>query len=263
MNNKLRTNKGFTLIELVTAIAILAIVVSFAGVIFNVSIESYRTAMANAEIMQKLRAITDQLNADFKGLITSPPGKVDFPPGSDKNGRPVRADCIAFFANGDLQSTGQYGAGSKTVVGNVAAIFYGQAEDPNPNNDPNIDPFTGNPKEKILTRRQTILTSDPSLQDPLLEPPGEYYKLSLSEWIASPPIDPNVWISRPVPDPDFVTYMAKGVDNFTIEYWDAGVWRREQQKFVTDAFKFTFTLYDSKGIIKGGRTFTHIVYFGK
>ena len=26
------------------------------------------------------------------------------------------------------------------------------------------------------------------------------------------------------------------------------------------AIKFTFTLYDSKGIIKGGRTFTHIVY---
>jgi hypothetical protein len=26
------------------------------------------------------------------------------------------------------------------------------------------------------------------------------------------------------------------------------------------ALKFTFTLYDSKGIIKGGRTFTHIVY---
>ena len=28
------------------------------------------------------------------------------------------------------------------------------------------------------------------------------------------------------------------------------------------ALKFTFTLYDSKGILKGGRTFTHIVYIG-
>jgi len=26
------------------------------------------------------------------------------------------------------------------------------------------------------------------------------------------------------------------------------------------ALKFTFTLYDSKGIIKEGRTFTHVVY---
>jgi hypothetical protein len=28
------------------------------------------------------------------------------------------------------------------------------------------------------------------------------------------------------------------------------------------ALKFTFTLYDSKGVIKEGRTFTHIVYLG-
>jgi hypothetical protein len=28
------------------------------------------------------------------------------------------------------------------------------------------------------------------------------------------------------------------------------------------AFKFTFTLYDSKGIFKAGQTFTHIVYLG-
>jgi hypothetical protein len=29
------------------------------------------------------------------------------------------------------------------------------------------------------------------------------------------------------------------------------------------ALKFTFTLYDSKGVIKNGRTFTHIVYLGE
>jgi hypothetical protein len=28
------------------------------------------------------------------------------------------------------------------------------------------------------------------------------------------------------------------------------------------ALKFTFTLYDSRGIIPEGRTFTHIVYIG-
>ncbi len=29
------------------------------------------------------------------------------------------------------------------------------------------------------------------------------------------------------------------------------------------ALKFTFTLYDSKGVIKNGKTFTHIVYLGE
>jgi hypothetical protein len=29
------------------------------------------------------------------------------------------------------------------------------------------------------------------------------------------------------------------------------------------ALKFTFTLYDSRGILKEGRTFTHIVYLDK
>ncbi|MBA7661929.1 hypothetical protein ES703_69949 [subsurface metagenome] len=49
--------RAFTLIELVVAVAILAMVLGFASVIFRVSIEAYRTAGANTEIMQKLRAV--------------------------------------------------------------------------------------------------------------------------------------------------------------------------------------------------------------
>ena len=32
------------------------------------------------------------------------------------------------------------------------------------------------------------------------------------------------------------------------------------EEYWPKALKFTFTLYDSKAVIKGGRTFTHIVY---
>ena len=60
--------KGFTLIELVIAIALLAMALGFSGIVFKVSTEMHRTSGANAEIMQKLRAITDQLNQDFEGL---------------------------------------------------------------------------------------------------------------------------------------------------------------------------------------------------
>ncbi|HPS55403.1 MAG TPA: prepilin-type N-terminal cleavage/methylation domain-containing protein, partial [Sedimentisphaerales bacterium] len=57
--------KGFTLIELVVAVGILAMMLGFTSVIFNVSIKGARVVNANAEIMQKLRAITDQLDSDL------------------------------------------------------------------------------------------------------------------------------------------------------------------------------------------------------
>jgi hypothetical protein len=78
---------------------------------------------------------------------------------------------------------------------------------------------------------------------------------------------------------DLVMYMAKGVDNFTIQYVGSEdpdldrefyEWRPENRdiplpedfRFGPLAFKFTFTLYDSKGIFENGRRFTHIVYLG-
>ncbi len=275
MNYKLRTDKAFTLIELVVAVALLAMVLGFASVIFRVSIEAYRTAGANTEIMQKLRAITDQLNTDFKGAIWNPKGKVSFGfDNSDIDGKTVtvRSDCIVFFANGDFQSTRQYdyGGTDKTVVGNVACIYYGLA-----------DTSTNEPEEKILVRRQTIITPDLDWSDDLdLDPPGEYCNTKfLSELIAEE-FDANDIMKGPNLNPDNLTeddlvmYMAKGVDDFTIQYVgldDTGKefneWRPENdevdgwpEQLYPLAFKFTFRLYDSKGIIKGGRRFTHIVY---
>src|SRR4030042_4907121 len=110
MNNEQRTNKAFTLIELVVAIAILVMVISFAGVIFKVSIASYRTASANTDIMQKLRAITDQLNTDFRGLgkdgyliIRSElqTGRAEFAGSAPSD---FRTDRIFYFTTGDFQS---------------------------------------------------------------------------------------------------------------------------------------------------------------
>ncbi len=287
-----KMKKGFTLIELVVAVALLAMVITFASVIFRVSIEAYRTAGANTEIMQKLRAVTDQLNADFKGAIWNPQGKVRFGFGnSDIDGKnvEVRSDSIAFFANGDFQSTKQYpytkssgGEGLKTISGNVATIFYGLADVTGYDQREKYDP-----KKKILVRRQTILAADSSLKNDLdLDPPGEdqpgeYCNTkSLSELIADE-FDANDIMDKPNLDPndvnDLVMYMADGVDDFTIQYVgldDTGKefnqWRPENGdiplpedfRFGPLAFKFTFTLYDSKGIIERGREFTHIVYLG-
>jgi hypothetical protein len=224
--------------------------------------------------MQKLRAVTDQLNADFKGQIWNPPGKINF--GFDSNN--VRSDSIVFFANGDFQSTKQYpytkssgGEGLKTISGNVATIYYGLA-----------DTSTDEPEEKILVRRQTIIASDTSLTNDFdLDEMREYCNTkSLSELIAEE-FDANDIMDKPNLDPDdandLVMYMAKGVDDFSIQYVgldDTGKefnqWRPENDEaddWSVDnarllAFKFTFTLYDSKGIFENGRRFTHIVYLG-
>ena len=298
-----KMKKAFTLIELIVAVALFAMVFTFAGLIFKVSINSYRTAVANAEIIQKLRAITNQINADFAGTVSPPYGRIRFVyPDPDKSyidnkliytaaditrTKDVRSDSIIFFANGDFQSTRQYAyvgsTSDKTVVGNVACIFYALADVTTYNPEEKPDP-----KKKILMRRQTIIAPDLNWNPPLtLNALGEYCSTqSLAGLIADPLFDANTLMvvkNLNLNDPnDLVNYMAKGVDDFTIQYvgaedWGAtppiiknfNEWRPENSEIVgwpkslyPIAFKFTFTLYDSKGVIKNGRKFTHIVYIG-
>ena len=345
MNYEPRTNKAFTLIELLVAIGILAIVLSFAGVIFRVSINAHRTAIANAEIMQKLRAITNQLNTDFKGLrkdgeifviwVAYP---VLFPGDKDSNlDGYERFDRIMFFADGDFHS---YKA-NPMVRGNVARICYMLAR------QGGIRAQGYQRAERILARTQHILTSDPALVD-FLDPNGfsdaqwylwsnrfEYDKISLDAWkmipwgdkanILSAVTDIQVDISsvgeqirgaivEPADPNSIHMLLGEGVGEFEIQGWNAQRgWVPEvdpdgdedltDSHFYMDdsiavpgvlypyfpygavainnisypaeqvdeehfseipgfgrALKFTFTLYDSKGIIKQGRTFTHIVY---
>ncbi len=263
--------KAFTLIELVVAMGILAIILSFAGVIFKVSAESQRMAMANAEIMQKLRAITGQLDADFRGLIVEYGGHSrtsTLTQTVDGKEVTVHFDGIAFFANGDFQSTRQYGG--KTIVGNVASIYYGPP-------DPNSYTSMPAPRDRVLLRRQTILAPEAPQADSSWA--GEYYCASLEQWRTDPPCTLDEWSSPPAIDPTRIEtqlpmYLAKGVDNFTVHYVETGTslgtaaipWQRQDtgdsSRISPLAFKVTFTLYDSRGIIRNGRTFTHIVLVG-
>jgi prepilin-type N-terminal cleavage/methylation domain-containing protein len=262
--------KAFTLIELVVALGILAVVLAFAGAIFRVSVGAQRLAMANGEVMQKLRIITEQLDADFRGMLPTYGGELSVH--SDKySGAETHSDSVAFFANGDFQSTRQYNG--RTIVGNVASILYGPP-------DPNSYATVPAPQNRLLLRRQTILYPlDPS--DPLQiysDWRGEYYCASLEQWRLAPPYThAGDWAERPVIDPNDVQkyvplYLARGVDNFTIFYfpgdaqWQTGPipWSRLTSNGGNNipmprALKFEFTLYDSKGMIKSGRTFSHIV----
>jgi len=193
MNNKLRTTnyesratsnerRGFTLIELVVSVALIVMVLVFAGSIFKVSIGSYRMASANAEIMQKLRAITEQLNADFKGLRKDAPLLIWFQldPVDPNN----RFDQIMFFADGDFQSTRTYdlpfgathkepAATGSPVYSNAARIYYGHAMVWSDTVGDFVQPWQqqgNNQAERVLNlrrrslaRRQHLLTADDSI----------------------------------------------------------------------------------------------------
>ncbi|MFH1372168.1 MAG: type II secretion system protein [Planctomycetota bacterium] len=292
--------RGFTLIELVVAIGLFAIVLVFSGTVFKVSIGSYRTASAQAEIMRKLRVITEQLNSDFKGLQKDAPLAIWFA----KDATDIRYDRIAFLAAGDFQSVRQYeyttstGTAFKTVAGNVASILY----------MPDVN------APNILVRKQKILTADGTLTlDPNLIDPYEFLKFSIAQWKVWPANNYFAdWITTPAVNPrletDIPLYFADGVSNFTAQlaYYDAnGIpeWIPENDDFVPPlddeleddifvfffnvcapgsltpsnnffdyhnlsanwplAIKFTFTLYDSRGVFKRGQTFTHIVYLGE
>ncbi len=157
--------KAFTLMELIVALAILALVLSFAGAIFRVSLESQQLARANAEIMQKLRVLTDQLDADFRGLLKD--GEVfvvwsarhkrqaDYPTIDPNDKRSVafdRFDRIMFFAGGDFTTFGP-----DPNRGNVARICYTLARGPTTNASEPNRPQTQKPNKRILARTQHIL----------------------------------------------------------------------------------------------------------
>ncbi len=368
--------KAFTLIELVVAIGILAVMLGFGGVIFNVSIDAYRTGGAHSEIMQKLRAITDQLNTDFAGLQKDAPFLIWFDqrPAVNPANPMQRFDQIMFFASGDFQSTRLYRpeTGYNTRVpdvmgapirGNVARIFYGQAQSRD-SRDNNVKyPYYLLDSDRVLARRRHILTADPYLvrwpyaanitilqtsfeeliQGVFKNDTYEHDSLPLSLWktldntaygagggtimntcfdnrplidIANlpstihnlmcegvgsfavqwayrdpltlqlrwfPSEDPDgdgfntdshfiLMSGLPItPEPAYADFDAFGaifnIPNTTqINYWGSASLMRYDPignfpaDFYPRALKFTFTIYDSKGILEKGKTFTHIVY---
>ena len=99
--------RAFTLIEMLVAVAIMVMVMAMVGVVFRVGIGAYRLSIANAEIMRQFRVISDQLDADFRGLEKAGQIVVVYPADDDPTdgevGESLYADRIMFFARGDFQ----------------------------------------------------------------------------------------------------------------------------------------------------------------
>lgn len=184
--------------ELMVAMGLLAIVMVMAGSVFRVALESYRMAKANAEIMQKLRVVTSQLDRDLQGLCQQDQAFTVCLIQRDPNNPQghSRSDRLVFFANGWFESYRQFPFRRGTtdanefVFGNLARISYGLAR------RGSMEPSRLRPAERILARTQHIMTLDPNLgpapdirvlaaQDPdwrRWHNWYEYDKMSLSDW---------------------------------------------------------------------------------
>jgi len=305
MNNEQRTIRGFTLIELLVAVAILAIVMSFAGVIFKVCVESHRTAIANTEIMQKLRAITDQLDSDFKGiqkngfLVLFAQVQTNRREYRDSAVQNFRADRLYYFSAGDFQSWV-----NPAIRSNISRVYFGHdgySLDTTLNklvsawtlardivlltpgysgvdyNDISyaeckVDLLRFEDPCDVLIRPVVVDMSAPdSLRSLMCQNAGEIV-IQWSDGTTYPPPDNSlVWFGLSLtrtngdaangvlPIPVYASIETKDPavpPMYYIAFWEPNV----PQQLWPKAMKFTFTLYDSKGVIKNGRTFTHIVY---
>lgn len=299
--------KAFTLIELVVAVAILALIASFAGVVFSVSVGSYRTTAAHMEIMQNLRAITDQLDSDFRSLQTN--GylvlRSEVLSGREFNDPQLaetdfRADRIYYFCTGDFQS---WFAGN--VRSNIARVYFGH------------DGFslTAEPADIIhswcsLVRDIELLTAQPV-------PPSlvDCNNVSFAQRKADRRFtldDANGLLSRSLPldvqnDPNSVrSLLCQNVGALQIEWTDGTIsdgtispagelvwwglgnpiggqvgvainevqdppanpvrydveWNPFNQAYWPRALRFTFALYDARGIMDAGQSRTYIAYLG-
>ena len=288
-----RNKNGFTLAEVITAVGILVIVVLFASIIFRDSIEAYRLAGANAEIIQKLQTITTELDRDFgqvrtNGYLCIYSDKVNQQEFSNNKTKfaDVNTGGIYYFTTGDFQSavTGQDKYGKDVYErSNIAVVYLGHDSQSLNSGMPCVSKYR-------LAKTVTLLTPIPKsvkkIQDCNIISYSQirnalqvkdYNFIKNPYYVMAHPVDLN----KQDINGNFINYgsfMTDGVGNLKIE-WNYGdkdyygrlFWHREivgwqnwwQGQQWPKALKFTFTLYDSKEVLKEGRIFSHIVYMNE
>ncbi|MDH4201655.1 MAG: prepilin-type N-terminal cleavage/methylation domain-containing protein [Phycisphaerae bacterium] len=147
--------KAFTIVELLVAMTLLVILLGLSGMVFNTTVQAHRAAGASIDVSRNLRAITEQLSNDLRGLRKDAPLFIKFY--SIGN---ARHDLVHFFADGDFQSTKQYAG--QTIYGNVARIYYGHANSVDIFNDPGLTPDYYS--YQTLARKTHILTADAGIK---------------------------------------------------------------------------------------------------
>jgi len=207
-----RKQNAFTIVELLVAMALLVMMLSLSGLVFNTTVKAHRAAEATVDISRHLTAVTSQITADFSGLRKGTPMFFRFEVDTTNN---RRFDAIHFFADGDFQTTKQYdvGSGNKTIRGLLARIYYGHAN--------SVDflqpPVTADYKPfQALSRKAHILTRDEDLT-------------SVPEWSEIPAItgDPmyapftaSFGLTKyPVGNPAYLCENGWEFNTITLDHW--------------------------------------------
>jgi prepilin-type N-terminal cleavage/methylation domain-containing protein len=178
----MHSKKAFTIVELLVAMALMAILMALSSLIFATAVRAHRTADSTVEIVRRAGSIAGQLSADLRGLQADAPLAIWFE-NADTDGdglADTRYDQILFFANGDFQTIKQYNRlipPPVTVQGNISRIYYGHAWQVNTA----VAPWTfeksyrwvsaANPGARLLSRRTHLMTSDTSLSYIGVSPP--------------------------------------------------------------------------------------------
>ncbi len=161
-NMTVKSARGFTIAELLVAMALLVMLLTLSGLVFSTTVQAHRQAGASIEVSRNLRAVAEQINADFRGLRKEAPLFLWFN-AVDTNGDAVPDtyyDAIHFFADGDFQAA-QTPLPNKMIYGNAARIYYGHANSVNLIANPIAVPDFK--QAEILARRCHILTADSQL----------------------------------------------------------------------------------------------------
>jgi hypothetical protein len=271
----------------------------FSGVIFKESIGSFRTAMAQSEIMRKLRVITEQLDSDFKGLQkdgfllirSAIINRSEYFGAVADN---FRADRIYFFTTGEFQSWVDPDRRSNiariyfthdnlTLIDAAIPVnrwrFLRDAQLLTPGyvgpdfNDISYAWIKANPAlvfaDVAVIPDIDVANNPPTIRRLLYENAGQ---LKI-DWTDNTK-DPNgaiAWFGLEMPRSVGDTFIPPDaryadptdpVETFSPFLYSATWIPSTLQELWPKAIRFTFTLYDSKGVFKNGQTFTHIVYLG-
>ena len=211
MNSK--SHSGFTLVEMLVAVAMGAALVAAAATVFSLASDAIGTSEANTQINSQLRVLFSWLDRDFARIRLDGPMGL-YPRAADLDGSggapdpDERIDQMYFLMSGNIQSmTTAYGA-------SLAIVLYGP--DITVDAPPLLEPY-----EWVFSRRATLIVGDATAVGPDIQ------QSSFADLLAGG--TPAVWTAALGAKPDFSdaaqlpAYLVANVVSFRIvRYYMAG-----------------------------------------